>query len=379
MRTNRLFLSIPGRIAILAVLPFLHFTASAQVKIGSNPTTITSNTNLEVEANDGSQFVVKKAGGNVGVNTATPTDRVHVRAGSLSESVLLDMANGNSKVELRAEGGIILTRNGPAMPIAPHIGGYVDLRGMPGSPGWRMAQFPNWMALLQGNNDQVNDLPFYIHNGGRVSISTHQQFGLALLTVGGQIAGTGYSTRNGTGGANANNSFNISWDGSNARLWIDGTNQGIIQTGTSDYRLKKNVSSVTKDALSRIRQLRPVNFEYKDIKDDIFKSDHIKYEGFIAHELQAIIPSAVSGEKDALTETGSIQPQTVNALPIVAILTKAIQELEEKVSKLESENGQLRASAAELSSLTARLAEIEAKLPSTKLASNDGHSIGSSK
>ncbi|WP_346236642.1 hypothetical protein ABDK00_014560 [Niabella insulamsoli] len=51
----------------------------AQVKVGSNPTTISSNTNLEVEATNGSKTVVKKDNGNVGIGTsAAPTNKLHV-------------------------------------------------------------------------------------------------------------------------------------------------------------------------------------------------------------------------------------------------------------------------------------------------------------
>jgi hypothetical protein len=50
-------------------------------------------------------------------------------------------------------------------------------------------------------------------------------------------------------------------------------------------------------------------------------------EGFIAHELQAIIPEAVSGEKDAINKDGSIKSQGVDYSKIVVHLVAAIQEL----------------------------------------------------
>ena len=60
---------------------------------------------------------------------------------------------------------------------------------------------------------------------------------------------------------------------------------------TSDYRVKENVVGIT-SALDKINQLRPINFNF------IGKS--VKLDGFIAHEVQAVIPYAVSGEKDAV-------------------------------------------------------------------------------
>ena len=41
----------------------------------------------------------------------------------------------------------------------------------------------------------------------------------------------------------------------------------------------------------------------------------------------------VEGEKDAVTEDGNIQPQTVNA-ELVHLLMRSIQELNEKVNQL---------------------------------------------
>ena len=66
-------------------------------------------------------------------------------------------------------------------------------------------------------------------------------------------------------------------------------------------------------------------------------------EGFIADELQQVIPSAVNGKKDALTSDGTIQPQTVNALPVVSVLTKALQELNKKNEVLQKQIDELKA------------------------------------
>lgn len=247
------------------------------------------------------------------------------------------------------------------MPNAPHVGGYLDLTGRAESPGWRIAQYADYLGFAQGTNNELNNFPLYIQNGGRVTMGTHQPAANAVLTVDGNITGTGINCRNGTGGAAIPSAFNIYWNEGNAGLWINTTRLGSI-TYTSDYRLKKNVSPITTPALERVKQLKPVNFEYKDIEGDIFKADGIAHEGFIAHELKEVIPSAVDGEKDELNNEGKIQPQTVKAVPIIAILTMAIQELEAKIEILESENGQLKNQVAQLDALSSKIAEIEASL-----------------
>jgi hypothetical protein len=59
---------------------------------------------------------------------------------------------------------------------------------------------------------------------------------------------------------------------------------------SSDYRLKENVQPMT-GALATVTALKPVTFNWK--------LDGSDGQGFIAHELQAVVPDCVTGEKDA--------------------------------------------------------------------------------
>lgn len=145
----------------------------------------------------------------------------------------------------------------------------------------------------------------------------------------GTIAPQAYVGKNGTSGTTWANAFNIYWTGSAAKLYIDNTDQGSITT-SSDYRIKKNVETQTTTAAGRIKQLRPVKYEYTDF-GEIFKADGVQREGFIAHELAEVIPSAVEGEKDAPNQ---IQSLKLDAL--CSVLTKALQEALERIESLEA-------------------------------------------
>jgi len=90
----------------------------------------------------------------------------------------------------------------------------------------------------------------------------------------------------------------------------------------SDYRLKENVLPMT-NALATITALKPVTYKWK-----IDGSDG---QGFIAHELQAVVPDAVTGKKDAVDAEGNPHYQGVDTSYIVATLTAAIQELKATV------------------------------------------------
>ena len=112
------------------------------------------------------------------------------------------------------------------------------------------------------------------------------------------------------------------------------TNTGILYNTTSDYRLKENVTEYT-GATESIRAL-PVR-EYNFISDP-----DSTQQGFLAHELQEIVPHAVSGKKDEVDADGNPKYQGVDYSMVVPLLTAAlkesiarIDELERKVSELE--------------------------------------------
>ena len=88
--------------------------------------------------------------------------------------------------------------------------------------------------------------------------------------------------------------------------------------GTSDYRLKNSIKPMV-GALQKVIALKPCTYKW-----NVDGSDG---EGFIAHELQAVVPDAVVGEKDAVNEDGSIKAQGINTNFLIATLTAAIQEL----------------------------------------------------
>ena len=103
------------------------------------------------------------------------------------------------------------------------------------------------------------------------------------------------------------------------------SSNSINYATSSDYRLKIDINPMS-GGLSRICALRPINYKWK--------IDTTDGEGFLAHELQEVIPQAVIGEKDAVNEDGSIKPQAVDYSKIVVHLVAAIQELKAENDEL---------------------------------------------
>ena len=171
-------------------------------------------------------------------------------------------------------------------------------------------------------------------NGTEVArINSDSQFLVGVTSVASNQAGTigakGLLSRSGYGGSFSTNTYNIFWSGSSAQLWIDTTNQGAITT-SSDYRIKKEIVPIESDCIERIKKLRPVEYEFTDY-GTLYKADGIRREGFIAHEVQEVIPSGAEGQKD---QENRIQNLRTDA--IVAVLTKALQQAVAKIESLES-------------------------------------------
>ena len=107
------------------------------------------------------------------------------------------------------------------------------------------------------------------------------------------------------------------------------TGSAVLYQSNSDYRLKENVVEMT-GALDRVSQLKPSRFNFISHPDNTV-------DGFLAHELQQIVPQAVTGEKDATKEDGTPKYQGVDHSQIVPLLVGAIQELKAEIETLKAQ------------------------------------------
>jgi hypothetical protein len=118
-------------------------------------------------------------------------------------------------------------------------------------------------------------------------------------------------------------------------LTYNGSNVGSIRSAgsttvygtSSDYRLKHDIQPMT-GALAKVALLKPCTYKWN--------LNGVDGEGFIAHELAEVCPSAVSGEKDAVDESGNIKPQGIDTSFLVATLTAALQEAHGLIKDLQA-------------------------------------------
>ena len=183
----------------------------------------------------------------------------------------------------------------------------------------------------------------------RIDASGNVMLGTTDTTLYNNTSGTGVCYRAGASFdilSASDNALILNRHGSNggiAEFRKGGTIVGSISVTTtatayntsSDYRLKENVQPMV-GALDKIALLNPVTYNWK--------SDGSDGQGFIAHELQAIVPDCVSGEKDAVDDEGNPKHQGVDTSFLVATLVKGMQEQQ-----------------AIIAALTARIAALEAK------------------
>lgn len=121
-----------------------------------------------------------------------------------------------------------------------------------------------------------------------------------------------------------------------------GVNQNnALLFGASDHRLKTDIEPMS-GALDVIDRLRPVYYHVIDEEQD--QQDSELVQGFIAHELQEVIPEAVSGQRDEVDRQGQPRYQMISLSPIIPWLTAAIQELIQEVEDFEQELDQYQGS-----------------------------------
>ena len=157
-----------------------------------------------------------------------------------------------------------------------------------------------------------------------------------------------YLNKNTSGGTSDYRWIDFYWN-SSSRGQITWNGSNVVYGGASDYRLKENVVDIT-DGISRVKQLQPRRFNW--INDPTKNTQ----DGFIAHEVQSVIPIAVTGTKDKVVtqeefnndtqpedkEVGTPIYQQMDYGKVTPLLTAAVKELIAKVETLEAEVAALK-------------------------------------
>jgi hypothetical protein len=97
-------------------------------------------------------------------------------------------------------------------------------------------------------------------------------------------------------------------------------NQVLTTTNPSDMRLKENITGFP-GTLDKVLNLNPVTFTWK--------SDGRKGIGFVAQEVERVIPELVNTNEDGY--------KGIYSTEMIPYLVKAMQEQQEMIEKLQQE------------------------------------------
>ena len=176
-------------------------------------------------------------------------------------------------------------------------------------------------AGLTAGNAFSNTERMRITSGGNVLIGTSTNASSKLRVS----AATDWSSEFVNNHAAGQQLFTLFTYGSTGLGSIQGNGSIVSYYSTSDYRLKEDLQDF--DALSKISLIKVYDYKWKNTGQ--------RMDGFMAHELQEVLPYAVSGQKDGK------EMQNVDYSKLTPVNTKAIQELYQIIKELEARIKQL--------------------------------------
>jgi hypothetical protein len=262
----------------------------------------------------GSERVRIDTSGNVGIGTTTPAAKLDVYAGisSAVDFTGLRMTNGGE--------------NGTNLDFYNAFGPLAQIKGT--KLGGGSSADEGVITFSTATNSLLAER-MRLDASGNLLVGTTstgiptQGFALVGTSGGFSTINIGHATGTPDGYGYSTFGFNGTGIGSIAQ---NGTT-GVSYNTTSDYRLKENVAPMT-GALTKVAALKPVTYKWK--------ADGSDGQGFIAHELQSVVPDCVTGTKDAVDKDGNPQYQGVDTSFLVATLVAAIQELTARLEVLEN-------------------------------------------
>jgi len=285
--------------------------------------------------NDAGNSFINVLGGNLGIGTTNPNQKLEVSGGNINiqngDGGYITWENGSANITVHHNGTgrdlsfktynpdngnnaerMRLDKNGPAyqLTVSKNSGFHeAGLNTFQSSAGAAHQEL-RIISDAHGGGGRTGDIAFYtansatatekmrINSSGKVLIGTTAERG--KLTIN-SSATSGNSNALGIYAASDGGTYTF------AQFLLYGTSTvvgSITSNGTtttyntsSDYRLKENVVKMT-GALDRVSQLKPSRFNFIADADTTV-------DGFLAHEVQEIVPEAITGQKDEVDEDGN--------------------------------------------------------------------------
>jgi hypothetical protein len=269
--------------------------------------------------------------------------------GTTSVSSSLSLVSNRSTAEQFDQPVLVLGRSGGTaignntVVANTNAVGSISFQGNDGTEFVALAEITAFVDGTPGANDMPGRLVFSttadgassptermrILSGGGVVIGTTSFAGVGL-SLSSPVASGIYSRTDSTGSTN-----HLRFENPNGVVGSITTNASATAYSTSsDYRLKENVVSVA-DGITRLQQLKPSRFNF-------IADPNKTVDGFLAHEVQDVVPEAITGKKDDVDADGNPKYQGIDQSKLVPLLTAALQEAIGRIETLEAEVAALK-------------------------------------
>ena len=255
-----------------------------------------------------------------------------------SLAIIADRSGSPSRLILASTGGSTIGSN--TIVSSGNGAGSISFQASDGTEFIQVAEINADIDGTPGANDMPGRLTFSttadgassptermrISQNGTISLGTAGAINTTLYVEAGTDAITTL-LRNANSGSNVTAiGFRNSGGSYVGAIYCNNTN--TTYSTTSDYRLKENVEPIT-GAAARILQLKPSRFNFTANPDQTV-------DGFLAHEVQDVVPEAITNEKDAVDEDGNPVYQGIDQSKLVPLLTAALQEAIGEIESLKA-------------------------------------------
>ena len=310
---------------------------------------------------------------NVGIGTAAPASKLHVQTTTAADGIRIDAtaANGDPIMQYRVNGTARITMgvddsDGDRFKIGTtaittntrmtiQTNGYIGVGTT--TPSWHWHQTANragdyigWVENTSGTGSSLMGYATGTFNG--LGGGTNNTAGLASYGIHLPATGAGWGFY---GTSNSSDAIGVRGAVPTAGSWLGygGYFSGGLAYANglyniSDRRMKKDITDLS-GALDKITSLRGVTFKYNiDQYEKYFGQDTRTYVGFVAQEVEAVVPEAVAdkyitsngGDKDSSFDMNNVDREVIKVVDyvsIVPLLVEAIKEQQQEIETLKAE------------------------------------------
>jgi len=291
-------------------------------------------------------------GGNVGIGTSSPSAKLDVTGAiEADDKITIAYEAGSSDWELESTSGddFTISRNGSQKLLIDGSTSNVGIGTTSASQKLTISggnvvvddgQAFSWgdnSYRIEGKDDGANArIAFVTADSERMRIDSGGNL-LVGTTSSGNAGGISLmpNASNGSGIIIFDRNYNtltstaLNFENNNSAVGsVAYNNSSTFYNTSSDHRLKENVTADW-DATTRLKQLNPVRFNFIADADTTV-------DGFLAHEVQSVVPEAISGTHNEVDDDGNPVYQGIDQSKLVPLLVKTIQELEARITALET-------------------------------------------